>query len=408
MQQGLKENWKQFVILIIVNAFVGGMVGLERSILPELAASKFNLTGHTLIISFIITFGLAKAITNYVAGKYARRFGRKKILVAGWLLGLPVPFLLIFANSWDIILVANVFLGLNQGLTWSTTVLMKIDLVGEKNRGFAMGLNEFAGYLAVSIVAFISSWIAMEYGIHPYPFYLGIAIVLIGLLLSVFVVEDTTSIASLEKSSAPSQSSKQIFIDTTWKHRNLASVTLAGFINNLNDAMAWGIIPLWMNHQGYSIGDIGLVAAVYPALWGIGQLFSGKLSDIFCKKDILTYGMIFQAVAIFLFPLMTSLNSLLILSGILGIGTALVYPTLLSSIAENTNAQNRPESLGVFRFWRDFGYVVGGLLVGITSDWFGFIFSIELVAVLTISSAIVIVTRMYCPTKIKSVTCFQG
>jgi MFS family permease len=384
------------------------MVGLERSILPDLASTKFDIKGHTVILSFIITFGLMKAISNYVAGKYTRTFGRKNILVIGWLFGLPVPFLLIFATSWNTVLLANIFLGINQGLTWSTTVLMKIDLVGEKNRGFAMGLNEFAGYLAVSVVAFVSSWIAVEYGIHPYPFYLGIAIAICGLLLSLFVVKDTTSISALERPTSAKDSSKNIFAETTWRHRNLASVTHAGFVNNLNDAMAWGIIPVWMNAKGYSLAEIGLVAAVYPALWGIGQLFSGKLGDHFCKKDVLMYGMFFQAIAIFLFPFMASLNGLLILSALLGIGTALVYPTFLSSIAENTSVQNRPESLGAFRFWRDFGYVAGGLLVGISSDWLGLTFSIELVALLTLIASIIVALRMYCPTEIKSVACFQG
>jgi MFS family permease len=404
MKQGLKENWKQFAILVIVNAFVGGMVGLERSVLPDLAESKFDLNGNAVVLSFIITFGLAKAITNYFAGKYAGTFGRKKILVLGWLFGLPVPFLLIFATSWNTILVANIFLGINQGLAWSTTVLMKIDLVGEKNRGLAMGINEFSGYLAISVLAFVSSWLAVEYGIHPYPFYLGIVIAFLGLLFSVFLVRDTTTIAALEKSNAPGQSSKRIFSDTTWYHKNLSSVTQAGFVNNLNDAMAWGIIPVWMNHQGYSLSEIGMVAAIYPALWGIGQLFSGKLGDLFCKKDLLFYGMLLQAAAIFLFPFMTSLHALFILSGILGIGTALVYPTFISAIAENTSAQNRPESLGVFRFWRDFGYVAGGLLVGISADWLGLVFAIEIVAFVTLLSSAIILVRMHCPTTVKGLS----
>jgi Arabinose efflux permease len=408
MQQGLKENWQQFTVLIIINAFVGGMVGLERSIFPDLANFKFGISGHTAILSFIITFGLVKSIANYVAGKYARTFSRKKILVTGWLFGLPVPFLLIFASSWDMILLANVFLGLNQGLAWSTTVLMKIDLVGEKNRGFAMGLNEFAGYLAVSIFAFLSSWVAVEYGVHPYPFYIGIILVFLGLFFSVFIVRDTTAISKLEKATPLHSTAKNIFRDTSWAHRNLSSVTQAGFVNNLNDAMAWGIIPVWMNHEGYTLSDIGLVAAVYPALWGIGQLFSGKLADLFCKKDVLKYGMYFQALAIFLFPFMNSLVGLLTVSAVLGIGTALVYPTFLSSIAENTSVQNRPESLGVFRFWRDFGYVVGGLLVGLTSDWIGITFSIELVALITLISAIIISVRMYCPTPVVSTSCAQA
>ncbi len=408
MKQGLKENWQQFSILILVNAFVGAMIGMERSVFPDLASEKFGMQGHTALLSFIITFGLIKSIANYVAGRYTKRFGRKQILLVGWLAALPVPFLLIFANSWAMILMANVFLGINQGLAWSTTVLMKIDLVGEKNRGLAMGLNEFAGYLTVSLVALASSWIAAVYGVHPYPFYMGIFFAFAGLFVSYYFVQDTTALANLEKKNVAHVAIKNIFLHTSWLHRNLGSVTQAGFVNNLNDAMAWGIIPVWMHQQGYGIAEIGLVASVYPALWGIGQLFSGKLADIFCKKDILMYGMIFQALAIFLFPFMHSLSLLILLSAILGIGTALVYPTFLSSIAENTSVEERPESLGIFRFWRDFGYVAGGLLVGLTADWVNIIFSIELVALITLISAIIIAFRMYCPTSIKSVTCFQG
>lgn len=408
MKQGLKENWQQFTILIIINAFVGAMIGMERSIFPNLASTKFNIDGHTALLTFIITFGLMKSIANYLAGKYTRIFGRKNILLAGWLMALPVPFLLIFGNTWSLILIANVFLGINQGLAWSTTVLMKIDLVGEKNRGFAMGLNEFAGYLAVSLVALISSWIASQYGVHPYPFYMGIGFVVIGLLLSFFAIQDTTLIAQLEHKELGTEKSKNIFSVTTWKHRNLSAVTLAGFVNNLNDAMAWGIVPVWMHQKGYSLAEIGLIASVYPAMWGIGQLFSGRLGDIFCKKDILLYGMLFQALAIFLFPFMNSIVLLITVSALLGIGTAMVYPTFLSSVAENTSVPDRPESLGVFRFWRDFGYVVGGLLVGITADWFGILFSIEFVALLTLISALVIAVRMNCPSPIKSVTCFPS
>lgn len=405
MKQGLQENWKQFAILILVNAFVGGMIGLERSIFPELASIKFQLSGHTVLLSFIITFGLVKAISNYFAGKFTRIFSRKKILIVGWLFALPVPFLIIYAQSWNMILLANVFLGLNQGLTWSTTVLMKIDLVGESNRGFAMGLNEFAGYLAVSIFAFASSWVASEYGVHPYPFYIGIVLAIGGLLLSVFAVRDTTELAKLEMKTDTIKHSENIFIVTTWKHPNLSAVTQAGFVNNLNDAMAWGIIPVWMHQQGYTISEIGLVAAIYPAFWGIGQLFSGKLADMFCNKDVLKYGMLLQAISILLFPFMPSLTTLLILSGVLGIGTALVYPTFLNSIAESTAVSNRPESLGVFRFWRDFGYVVGGLLVGLFSDWPGIVFSIEIVGFITLISAIILAVRMYCPDKTNSSSC---
>jgi MFS family permease len=408
MQQGLSENWKQFTLLVIINAFVGGMVGLERSILPELAFEKFGIDGHYAILSFIIAFGFVKAVSNYIAGKFAGRLSRKKLLVAGWLFGLPVPFLLIFASSWNMVIIANVFLGINQGLAWSSTVLMKIDLVGEKNRGFAMGLNEFAGYLAVSVMAFVSGWVATEYGLHPYPFYIGIFLAIGGFLLSWLLVHDTTQISLTEKDLSGTPVLQKIFSDTSWRHPNLGSITQAGFINNLNDALAWGIIPIWMSQQGFSIYDISLVAAVYPAFWGIGQLFSGKLADKFCKKDILTYGMLLQAVALFLFPLMTSLVALLMLASLLGIGTALVYPTFLAGIAENTTVKDRPESIGIFRFWRDSGYVAGGLIAAMAASWFGLVFSIELVALLTLLSSIMLAVRMYCPTKTKSVMCFKN
>ncbi len=402
MQQGLKENWKQFTLLVIINAFVGGMVGLERSLLPELAHEKFGVNGHYAILSFIIAFGFVKAISNYIAGKYATSLSRKRLLVMGWLFGLPVPFLLIFASSWNMVIIANIFLGVNQGLAWSSTVLMKIDLVGEKDRGFAMGLNEFAGYLAVSVMAFVSGWVATEYGLHPYPFYIGIVLSISGFLLSWLLVNDTTKISLTEKNQPHAISLEKIFSDTSWRHPNLGSITQAGFVNNLNDALAWGIIPIWMSQHGFSIYDISLVAAVYPAFWGIGQLFAGKLADKFCKKDILTYGMLLQALALFAFPFIINLTALLVLSSLLGIGTALVYPTFLAGIAENTTVKDRPESIGIFRFWRDSGYVAGGLIAAMAATWFGLTFSIELIATLTLLSSIVLAVRMYCPAKIKS------
>lgn len=397
MQQGLKENWKQFTLLVIINAFVGGMVGLERSILPALAQTKFGVEGHYAILSFIIAFGSVKATSNYLAGKFAKSFRRKSILLAGWFFGMPVPVLLIFATSWDMVIVANIFLGINQGMAWSSTVLMKIDLVGEKDRGFAMGLNEFAGYLAVSIMAFVSGWIATEYGLHPYPFYAGIFLVTGGFLLSWLLVKDTTLLARTEKNQTHTVALKKIFSDTTWRHRNLGSITQAGFVNNLNDALAWGVIPIWMSQHQFSLYDISLVAAVYPACWGIGQLFTGRLADKFCKKNILAYGMLLQAMALFLFPFMNNLAFLLVLGSLLGIGTALVYPTFLAGIAENTTVEDRPESIGIFRFWRDSGYVAGGLIAAMAATWFGLSFSIIITAAITLLSSIILMVRMNCP-----------
>jgi len=407
MQQGLKENWRQFTLLVIINAFVGGMIGLERSVLPELAHEKFGIDGHYAVLSFIIAFGFVKAISNYIAGKFATSHSRKRLLLAGWAFGLPVPLLLIFASSWNMVILANIFLGINQGLAWSSTVLMKIDLVGEKDRGFAMGLNEFAGYLAVSVMAFVSGWVASEYGLHPYPFYIGIFLAIGGFLLSWIFVNDTTMISLTEKDQHHTVALQKIFSDTSWRHRNLGSITQAGFVNNLNDALAWGIIPIWMSQHGFTIFEISLVAAVYPAFWGIGQLFAGKLADRFCKKDILTYGMLLQALALFAFPLIINLTALLVLAALLGTGTALVYPTFLAGIAENTTVKDRPESIGVFRFWRDSGYVAGGLIAAMAATWFGLTFSIILVALFTLISSIILFLRMYCPPKAKFQECLN-
>ncbi|MFZ1515061.1 MAG: MFS transporter, partial [Saprospiraceae bacterium] len=289
IQLGLKENWKQFSLLVLINAFVGGMVGMERSILPRIAEIEFHISAKTAILSFIIVFGIVKAITNYYTGTLANRFGRKKLLVAGWIIGLPIPFILMFAPSWSWIIAANVLLGINQGLTWSSTVVMKIDLVGEKQRGFAMGLNEFAGYIAVALVAFLTGWIASEYGIRPYPFYTGIVLVVFGLLGSIFFIKDTRHHVAQETINNSIPRLQNIFWDTTWKNKNLGSVTQAGLINNLNDGMAWGIFPILLATKGFSIAEIGIVTAIYPAVWGIGQLFTGRMADKFCKKDMLYF-----------------------------------------------------------------------------------------------------------------------
>src|SRR5678809_1533670 len=279
VQLGLKENWKQFTLLVIINAFVGGMVGLERSILPRIAEVEFHIAAKTAILSFIIVFGIVKAVANYFTGALANRIGRKNLLTIGWLFAIPVPFMLMSAGSWDWIIAANVLLGINQGLTWSSTVVMKIDLVGEKQRGFAMGLNEFAGYVALAIVAFLTGWIASEYGLRPYPFYLGIGLVFLGLLGSLFFIKDTKHHVAKETVTNTVPRLKNIFWDTTWRNKNLGSVTQAGLINNLNDGMAWGIFPILLATKGFTIGEIGIVTAIYPAVWGIGQLFTGRMAD---------------------------------------------------------------------------------------------------------------------------------
>jgi MFS family permease len=356
-------------------------------------------------LSFIIIFGLFKAITNFFAGALANKFGRKKLLLYGWLIGIPVPFILIYANNWNWILFANALLGINQGLTWSSTVVMKMDLVGEKQRGFAMGLNEFAGYGTLGLVAYATSVIAGNFGLRPYPFWIGIVIVITGTLLTWLFVKDTTG--HLKKDTEINDTIPLLnntFTETSWLHKNLGSVTQAGVINNLNDAMIWGIFPVLLSQRGFGIGTIGIITATYPVVWGFGQLITGKLSDIYCKKDLLFWGMFLQGLAILLLFFSTTAFQYIAISVILGTGTAIVYPTFLSSIAEDTNPQQRAKSIGVFRFWRDLGYVIGALLTGVMTDFFSIEFSIITIGLLTLLSAFIILCRMYCKSTSKRLT----
>ena len=396
---GLKENWKQFTLLVIINAFVGGMVGLERSILPRIADIEFHIAAKTAILSFIIVFGIIKAITNYYTGALANKFGRKKLLVAGWIIGIPIPFILMFAPTWSWIIAANVLLGINQGLTWSSTVVMKIDLVGEKQRGFAMGLNEFAGYIAVALVAFLTGWIASEYGIRPYPFYVGIGLVFLGLFGSIYFIKDTKHHVAKETINNTIPRLKNIFWETTWKNKNLGSVTQAGLINNLNDGMAWGIFPILLATKGLSIAEIGIVTAIYPAVWGVGQLFTGRMADKFCKKDMLYIGMFLQAIALLVLVWANTMLHFIFLSSVLGWGTAMVYPTFLATVAENTNPLDRAKSIGIFRLWRDLGYAIGAILTGIIADLMSINAAIMFIGLLTLASAIIIQYRMKCKKK---------
>ena len=391
---GLKENWLQFTLLVIVNAFVGGMVGLERSILPEIAEKEFGLAIKTAILSFIVVFGITKAITNYYTGALANKYGRKKLLILGWVIGIPIPFILMFAPNWNWIILANVLLGINQGLAWSSTVVMKIDLVGEKQRGFAMGLNEFAGYLAVAVVAFLTGWVASEYGLRPYPFYIGIVLVLLGLIFSIFFINDTRHHVAKESKSNAIPLLSSIFWETTWKNKNLGSVSQAGLINNLNDGMVWGIFPLLLASKMFSIQEIGIITAVYPAVWGIGQLFTGKMADKFPKKELLFWGMLIQAIALFLFVWSNSMTQYIMLSVLLGWGTAMVYPTFLASIAENTNPNDRAKSIGIFRLWRDLGYAIGAVFTGIIADFYNIDAAIVFIGALTLISSVIIKVRM--------------
>jgi MFS family permease len=396
---GIKENWKQFTLLVIINAFVGGMIGLERAILPQIAEIEFHIAAKTAILSFIIVFGIVKAITNYFTGSLANTFGRKNLLTIGWLFAIPVPFILMHAPSWNWIIIANILLGINQGLTWSSTVVMKIDLVGEQQRGFAMGINEFAGYLSVALIAFFTSWIAENYGLRPYPFYIGIALSVFGLVGSWLFVKDTKHHVNKENQSSTIPILKHIFWETTWKNKNLGSVTQAGLINNLNDGMIWGIFPILLLQKHFSMAQIGLITATYPAVWGLGQLVTGKMSDYFCKKNMLFSGMILQGIVLLIIPLADNMLHYIILSITLGWGTAMVYPTFLATIAENTNPLDRAKSLGVFRLWRDLGYAFGAILTGIIADTLGLNASIITIGLLTVASSFIIKLRMTCRIK---------
>ncbi len=393
---GLKENWQQFSLLVVINAFVGGMVGLERSILPRLASEEFQIASHTAIFSFIIVFGIVKAFTNFFAGHLANSVGRRRLLIYGWLFAIPVPFLLMWAPSWNWVILANVLLGVNQGLTWSSTVTMKIDLVGDKQRGLAMGINEFAGYLSIGLIALLTAWIAETYGIRPYPFYIGILFVILGLFFSLFWVKDTKHFVQTAATSSTMGLLKNRFWDTSLLNRNLGSITQAGLVNNMNDGMMWGLFPILLVAKGFTLAEIGFIAALYPMVWGIAQLGTGSLSDFICQKDLLFIGMLFQGLAILGLLYVDSFLAFATLSFALGLGTALVYPTFLASIAQNTHPNDRAASLGIFRFWRDLGYALGAILTGILADYFEFNVSILVIGCLTLLSAGVVKSRMTC------------
>lgn len=393
---GLKENWKQFTLLVIVNAFVGGMIGLERTIIPQMAEADFGLAAKTAILSFIVVFGVTKAFTNYYTGVLANRFGRKNLLVTGWLFAMPVPLMLMYAPNWNWVMAANVLLGINQGLAWSSTVVMKIDLVGEKNRGFAMGLNEFAGYIALAIVAFATGWIAHEYGLRPYPFFLGLGLAIVGLLLSSFFVRDTHKHVWMESKSSSILKLKHVFWDTTWQHKNLGSVTQAGLVNNLNDGMVWGLLPLLLASKGFDLSDTGIVVATYPAVWGIGQLFTGHLADKYCKKKLLFTGMLVQGLALLAMAWAESFTLFVLFSSLLGVGTAIVYPTFLAAVSDYVHPDQRPQSIGIFRLWRDLGYALGAILTGLIADQYGLVAPVITIGLITVGSSFIIKFRMNC------------
>ena len=402
LQLGVKENLAQFSLLVGVNALVGGMIGQERTVLPLLAKNEFGLTAFTASLTFIIAFGAVKAITNFFAGTLSDRHGRKPVLIAGWLIGLPIPLLIIWAPTWGWIVFANVLLGINQGLTWSTTVIMKIDLAGPKQRGFAMGLNEAAGYGAVAVTALATGYIAQHAGLRPEPFFLGIAYVGLGLGISFFFVRETRAHAHYEASNRAttndthkqSLSTKEIFILTSFRDKALSSCSQAGLVNNLNDGLAWGLFPIFFLAAGLSISRIGILAAIYPAVWGLGQLYTGALSDRIGRKPLIVGGMIVQALAIAWIGATSSFTTWAVGAVLLGAGTAMVYPTLLAAIGDVANPTWRARAVGVYRLWRDSGFAVGALLAGILADLVSITAAIYAVATLTGLSGIVAAIRM--------------
>ena len=398
---GLKENLGQFTLLVVINAFVGGMVGLERAVLPVLAVEQFALASTSAVLSFLVSFGLVKAVANLMAGTLADWVGRRSILVAGWLAGLPVPFLIMAAPRWSWVVAANLFLGLNQGLCWSATVIMKIDLVGPRQRGLATGLNEFAGYLAVGLAALGSGFLAARYGLRPVTFHPAIAFAIMGLVLSIFFLRDTTEHARLESrlTQVPRNSGfrpgfAKVFALTTWRDRSLFSASQAGLVNNVNDAIVWGLVPLALARQGLSVSRIGVIAATYPAVWGIAQLATGPLSDAWGRKWMIASGMWVQALGIGLFVLGTSFGWWITAGLLLGIGTALVYPTLLAAVSDVAHPAWRASAVGVYRLWRDGGYAVGGLGAGLLADNLGSSATIVAVGALTALSGVVVAVLM--------------
>jgi len=399
---GLGANWQQFTLLVVVNAFVGAMVGLERSVVPLIAEQDFGVVSRAAILSFIGTFGLVKAIANLFAGRFSDRVGRKRVLIAGWLAGVPVPFMVMWAPAWSWIVAANVLLGINQGLAWSTTVIMKIDLVGPRRRGLAMGLNEFAGYVAVGAAALASGMIASRFGLRPEPFYLGIAFVALGLGLSVLFVRDTVDhvrIEAAERDSSRANDSsrptwREIFVRTSWKDKSLSSCSQAGLVNNLNDGLAWGLFPLFFASAGMSLDQIAMLAAAYPLAWGMLQLGTGALSDYWGRKPLIVAGMVLQGLALLAIARLSSFGGWLGASIVLGLGTALVYPTLLAAVGDVAGPSWRASAIGVYRLWRDGGYAVGALAVGLMADALGGRAAISATAGLTVVSGLVVALRM--------------
>jgi MFS family permease len=404
---GLRANAAQFALLVGVNALVGGMLGQERTVLPLLATEEFKLAEYSAALTYITAFGLSKAATNYFAGSWSDRYGRRPVLIAGWLVATPVPLLLIWAPAWWWVVVANVLLGVSQGLTWSTTVIMKIDLVGPRGRGLAMGLNESSGYLAVAATALLTGYLASEYGLRPEPFFVGVAYAALGLGLSTLAVRETRGFARLEaarhagvEDGAPDVlhahlTERQIFVQTSLREPALSAASQAGMVNNLNDGLAWGLFPVLFASAGLSVSRIGVLVALYPAVWGFGQLVTGALSDRWGRKQLITFGMVTQALALGLIAAADDFASWAVGAVVLGAGTAMVYPTLLAVIGDVAHPVWRARSVGVYRLWRDGGFAVGALLAGAVADLWGVRSAVWAVAGLTLASGVVVALRMY-------------
>jgi MFS family permease len=386
----LRENWRQFVLLVLINAFVGGMVGIERTVVPLIGSEQFHLASTTLVTSFIVSFGLIKALANLVSGQLADTWGRKRVLIIGWLVGLPVPFMIIAAPTWNWIIAANVLLGLSQGFAWSMTVIMKVDLVGPKGRGLAVGLNEFAGYFALGTTAYLTGYIASRYGLRPAPIYLGVGYALIGTVLSAFLVRDTRHHVRVEAAGAEHKAQplkfSEIFALTSWRNRNLFAACQAGLVNNLNDGMSWGIFPLFFTSLGLGVERVGILKAIYPIVWGGLQILTGPLSDRWGRKGLIVGGMWIQAAGLFITGATIHFGWWIAGSALLGIGTAMVYPTLIAAVSDASQPTWRARSLSVYRFWRDLGYAIGALSAGLIADRFGFAAAIFVIAALTFAS----------------------
>ena len=390
---GLRANWRQFALLVLINAFVGGMVGIERTVVPLIGSEEFGISSTTLIVSFIVSFGVVKAFANLVSGHLADVWGRKRVLVLGWLIGLPVPFMIMWAPSWGWIIAANALLGVNQGLAWSMTVIMKVDLVGPKSRGLAVGLNEFAGYFTVGVTAFLTGYLAARHGLRPAPIYLGVAYAVLGAALSILLVRDTRDHVRLEIDGSPREATAigfwEVFALTSFRDRNLFAASQAGLVNNLNDGMSWGVFPLFFSAFGLGVERIGILKAVYPVTWGILQIATGPLSDRWGRKGLIVAGMWVQSAGLFVTASTREFEFWLVGSLLLGLGTAMVYPSLIAAVSDASHPSWRARSLSVYRFWRDLGYAIGALSAGVIADIFGLSWAIGTIATLTFLSGAV-------------------